>query len=337
MASLLKIYWLVLMVMIINVQLFAQQKWKNVDSEFSLSTQNFHLFKSTDSLDEKPFVAFYITANLKDKNLIFTTDTTYNRRFTPEQFYQKNNQPLLVVNATFFNFQKNQNLNVVIQNKKILSYNLHTIAGKAKDTFTYLHPFTSAIGIDKRRNADVAWVLTDSAQQNVFATQTTLGVPKKDSINNPSFNYLNANPRYRMWRCAYSRKPKKTLFKKWNMQTAVGGGPVLIQDGQIKIYNNEELKFVGNEINDKHPRTCMGYTNDGQLIILVVQGRTPNISDGVTLKQAAKLLQDIGCVEALNLDGGGSTCMLINGKAVFKPSDAAGQRAIPAVFIINKN
>jgi Phosphodiester glycosidase len=337
MASLLKIYWLVLLVMIINVQLFAQQKWKNVDNEFSLSTKNFHLFKCTDSLDEKPFEAFYIAANLKDKNLIFTTDTTYNRRFTPEQFYQKNNQPLLVVNATFFNFQKNKNLNVVVKDGNTLAHQIHTIAGKGKDTLTYRHVVGAAIGISKNLQPDVAWVLSDTSTNTIYATQNISRYIVKDSIANPQIRDLKKSLAIPALRCFYGRKPTKVKFKPWQMQTAVGGGPALLQDGKIFITNDEEAKFSGNEINDKHPRTCMGYTKDGQLIILVVQGRSPNIADGVTLKQAAKLLQDIGCVEALNLDGGGSTCMLINGKAVFKPSDAAGQRAIPAVFIINKN
>ena len=123
-------------------------------------------------------------------------------------------------------------------------------------------------------------------------------------------------------------------LKKWKMKTAVGGGPVLVQDGTIKITNNEELKFAGKAIEDKHPRTCMGYTNDGRLIIMVIQGRFPGIAEGATLIQEAKLLIDLGCVEALNLDGGGSSCMLINGKETIKPSDAAGERAVPAVFII---
>jgi exopolysaccharide biosynthesis protein len=118
------------------------------------------------------------------------------------------------------------------------------------------------------------------------------------------------------------------------MKTAIGGGPVLIQNREIKITNNEEMKFAGKAINDEHPRTCMGYTKDGWLIIMVIQGRFPAIAAGTTLTQTAQLLKDLGCVEALNLDGGGSSCMLINGKETIKPSDAAGQRAVPAVFII---
>ena len=116
------------------------------------------------------------------------------------------------------------------------------------------------------------------------------------------------------------------------MKTAIGGGPVLIQNGEIQITNNEELKFAGKAINDKHPRTAMGYTADGKLIILVVEGRNPKAS-GATLIQQAEILKDLGCVEALNLDGGGSSCLLINGKETIAPSDKK-QRAVPAVFMI---
>ncbi|HMX38078.1 MAG TPA: phosphodiester glycosidase family protein, partial [Ferruginibacter sp.] len=117
----------------------------------------------------------------------------------------------------------------------------------------------------------------------------------------------------------------------------IGGGPVLVQDGRVKITNNEELKFAGKAIGDKHPRTCIGYTNDGYLIIMAIQGRFPGIAEGATLEQEARLLVGLGCVEALNLDGGGSSCLLINGKETIQPSDKGGQRPVPAVFMISVN
>ena len=122
------------------------------------------------------------------------------------------------------------------------------------------------------------------------------------------------------------------------MQTAVGGGPVLLQNGAIAISNNEELKFSGKAgLTDKHPRTCMGYTADGKLIIMAIQGRFVGVAEGVNLTQEAQLLQDIGCVEALNLDGGGSSCLLVNGKPTIKVSDKEGQRPVPAVFMIKNS
>ena len=123
-------------------------------------------------------------------------------------------------------------------------------------------------------------------------------------------------------------------FKPWKVRTAVGGGPILVQAGEIAISNNQELKFVGKAINDLHPRTAMGYTADNQLIFMVIEGRFPGKSEGVSLVDEAQLLKDIGCVEALNLDGGGSSCLLINGKETIQPSDKEGQRPVPAVMLI---
>jgi hypothetical protein len=309
--------------------LFSQVHWKRVDTDFKPLPNNFHVYYTNDSLDGKPFIAYYAIAKLKDKKLDFTTDTTDKRRLTPRRFFEKNDQPLLVVNTTFFSFATNQNLNVVLKDGKMVSYNVHTIPGKAKDTLTYRHPFGSAIGISRKRNADIAWLHTDSLFKTPYALQIPIA-PIKDSLEILSSLVRGKN----IDKLPEPFKGYAKNYKKWKMKTAVGGGPVLIQNGEIKITNNEELKFAGKAIDDKHPRTCMGYTKDGRLIIMVIQGRFPGIAEGATLTQEANLLKDLGCLEALNLDGGGSSCMLINGIETIKVSDKEGERAVPAVFII---
>lgn len=307
--------------------LFSQLKWQNVDSLFQPLPSSVHVYKSIDLLDGKPNIAFYLEADLKDRKLEFTTDTTYQRRLTPAQFYSKNDKPLLVVNSTFFSFATNQNLNVVIKNKKLVGYNIHTINGRGKDTFTYHHPFGSAIGISKKREADVAWLYTDSTLKNPYALQTVQPSIKDSSVK-LSFDSAILQT------SILSHGPSVRILNKWKMKTAVGGGPVLLQNGEIKITNEEELKFTGIAISDKHPRTAMGYTKDNKLIVLVVQGRFPEIAEGATLQQEAEIFKDLNCKEALNLDGGGSSCMLINGKETIKTSDTTGQRPVPAVFMI---
>lgn len=313
----------------------AQQKWQNVDNDFGKLPANFHVFSSTDSLDGKPFRAFYAIADIRDKKLHFTTDTTHQRRLTPSQFYEKNNQPLLVVNTTFFSFATNQNLNLVIKDGKMVGYNVHSLAGKGRDTLTYRHTFNGAIGISKKRNADIAWIYSDSSEKYPLASQKPVNF-SKDSINTLSSEYVKSmRYSYKLHEPLTKNNIKKWphYFNKWKMQTAVAGGPVLIQNAEISISNNEEQKFNGKAINDKHPRTLMGYTADNKLIIMVAEGRNPGVADGITLTQAAQLLKDLGCMEALNLDGGGSSCMLINGKETIRFSDKT-QRPVPAVFII---
>lgn len=294
----------------------AQVTWMNVDSAYAPLPSTLQVFKTTDTLEGQPFIAFYVKARLKDKSLDYTVDTTLGRRLTPLQFYEKNDQPLVVVNGSFFNFDRNQNLNVVIRDGRMLAYNIHTIPLKGKDSLQYRHPLASAIGIDKKRRADVAWLFTDSSVKKPFVFQEPVK-PFTDSS-------LTITAR------AFSAK------KKWKMRTAIGGGPVLVQNGQVHITNEEELKFTGKALRDKHPRTCFGYTRDGYLIIMVIQGRFPGIAEGATLEQEAKLLIDLGCVEALNADGGGSSCMLVNGKETISPSDKTGERPVPAVLLIHK-
>jgi hypothetical protein len=306
----------------------AQLRWVNVDSLFQPLPKGFHVYKTTDSLDGKPFIAYYAEAAIENKKLKFTTDTTYKRRLTPLQFFEKNNKPLLVVNGTFFSFTTNQNLNLVIKDGKILSYSIPVIAGKGEDTLKYYHITRSAIGINKKRKADIAWVYTDSAGKYAAAFE-------KNPINIIArFNYSSVYVYAPSLHHAPTLKKRQGIIEHWKMQTAIGGGPVLVQDGKIRITNNEEMMFTGKAIDDKHPRTAMGYTDDNRLIILVIQGRFPGIAEGASLKQEAQILKDLGCWEALNLDGGGSSCMLINGKETIKPSDKEGQRAVPAVFTI---
>ncbi len=305
----------------------AQLTWDNVDTLFSPLPASVHVYRSLDKLAGKASIAYYLVADLKDKHLVFDTDTTMGRRSTPSQFYLKNDQPLVVVNCSFFSFQTNRNLNLVIRNSRLISYNTHTIPGRGKDTLTYWHPAVSSIGINKRRKADVAWTFTDSSGNLVYAFQHSV-YPRQDSSAYFSFKTLMRQKSH--------KNPDSSPGSpaKWKMKTAVGGGPVLIQEGKVMITNNEERKFAGDAIFDKHPRTAMGYTRDQRLIILVIQGRFPGIAEGATLVQEAQILLDLGCIEALNLDGGGSTCMLINGKETIRPSDANGQRALPAVFMI---
>lgn len=312
--------WIILVLLFINTVGHAQLQWINVDSLYQPLPSSIHVYKTTTLLDGKPNIAYYVTADLNSKQLEFTTAVGNGKRYTPTQYFEQDGQrPLLVMNTTFFEFVRNSNLNVVIKNGQLLAYQQHTMAGRGKDTLTYRHPFGSAIGISKKQKADIAWLYTDTAARYAYASQQPIPF-FKDSVADHSSSFML----------------KKGAFKKWKMQTAVGGGPVLIQNAEIKITNNEEIKFAGKAIDDKHPRSAMGYTADGQLIFLVVEGRSPGKAEGASLKQLANMLKDIGCTEALNLDGGGSTCLLINGKQTIQPSDKEGQRAVPAVFIVRK-
>ena len=293
--------------------------WKNVSTEFDLNTNAIQVFASTsNTLHDSAFKAYYVLINTNDPNLQMGVDTTLYRRLTPSAFYERLIQPTIVMNASFFEFKNNTNLNVLVHKGHLLALNKHDIEGKGKDSMTYTHVLSSAIGMQKNGKMDIAYTYTDSNSKQVLYQQNPMP-PIKD------------------------KNPKITLnegdlanLKKWKLDWAVGGGPVLVKDGAIFISNNEEKKFSGKAIADHHPRTAMGYTKDGQLILLAVQGRMKNIAVGTTLTETAQIFIDLEAEEAINLDGGGSSCLLVNGKETIKPSDLTGQRPVPAVFFVKK-
>jgi hypothetical protein len=295
----------------------AQMHWRMVDSAYGPLPSSVHVYRSPDSLGGLPFVAYYVSARLKDRHLQFTAQTGQGNRFTPSQYYQLEQLPLLVVNCTFFSQETGEDFSLVVRDGRLIAYNVVSLKGTGNDSLLFYYPTRGAIGIDRNRQADVAWTFTDTSRRWPYAFEEMPVVAKgRDTV--PSIYDL-----------------KDIDWKWWKMRTAVGGGPVLIHDGRIRITNKEEQLFPDPK-NDYHPRTAMGYTRDGQLIILAIQGRTPGIAAGATLEQEARILLSLGCYEALNLDGGGSSCLLVNGKETIRPSDKEGERPVPAVFLIKR-
>ena len=295
----------------------AQLRWRRVDADFGPLPSSVHIYRSPDSLNGFPFVAYYVAARLKDKKLVFTTQTVKGDRFTPLQYYQLEQQPLLVVNCTFFSLTTGADWSLVVRNGRLVERSLMSLRGTGPDSALYYYPTRGAIGIDRRRRADVAWTFTDTSRRWPYAFEEMPVVAKgKDSL--PSIFDL-----------------ADISWKWWKMRTAVGGGPVLIHDGKIRISNREEQLFPDAD-GDHQPRTAMGYTRDGQLIVLAIQGRTPGKAAGATLQEEARILLGLGCYEALNLDGGGSSCLLVNGKETIRPSDGGGERPVSTVFLIKR-
>jgi len=114
--------------------------------------------------------------------------------------------------------------------------------------------------------------------------------------------------------------------------TVVGGFPLLVRDSVIvpTVDSAGAASFRG-----VNPRTAAGYAQNGRrLLLVVIDGRQAGYSVGTTTRETAALLRDLGAREAVNLDGGGSTAMVVRDavsgaiRVVNKPSDAAGERPV---------
>lgn len=117
-----------------------------------------------------------------------------------------------------------------------------------------------------------------------------------------------------------------------NVKHIISGGPYLVKNSEVFVdMTAQRLGSVGG----KNPRTAIGYTKDNRMIMVAVDGREGS-SVGMTLVQLGGFMKSLGCVNAMNLDGGGSTVMYVNGQVVNKPQVRGGITISNALVLSKK-
>jgi hypothetical protein len=123
--------------------------------------------------------------------------------------------------------------------------------------------------------------------------------------------------------------------------SVVNGGPRLLRNGALDLTAYAE-GFVWPENPEfyyrfgvrRNPRTLAGITAEGNLLLVAVDGRRPGYSVGASFEESARIMQALGAVEAVNLDGGGSTTLTIGEELINQPSDATGERPIGDAIVL---
>ena len=115
---------------------------------------------------------------------------------------------------------------------------------------------------------------------------------------------------------------------------AIGAGPQLIKDGKISITTKQE-KVLPDIAIGRAPRTAIAETNDQHILLVVVDGRQPH-SIGMTLTELAEFLLRYSAQKAMNLDGGGSSAILVHGRVLSKPSDGKERAIASAIAVVRK-
>ncbi|MDY4485984.1 MAG: phosphodiester glycosidase family protein [Anaerovibrio sp.] len=115
--------------------------------------------------------------------------------------------------------------------------------------------------------------------------------------------------------------------------TIVGAGPELLRNGQLHVTAVQE-QFPSDIAKGRAPRTALGIKADGKIILMVIDGRQSH-SIGTTLTETAQLLQKFGAVNGFNLDGGGSSEMVLQGQILNSPSDV-GERPVGSGLILTR-
>jgi len=113
----------------------------------------------------------------------------------------------------------------------------------------------------------------------------------------------------------------------------VGGAGLLLRNGQVLTdWTDEQLRAGFNT--ERHPRTMIGTSRGGIIWLITVDGRNPDVSVGMSFTELQKLAAGLNLDNALNLDGGGSTTMVVGGMVVNHPSDKTGPRKVSDALLV---
>jgi hypothetical protein len=117
----------------------------------------------------------------------------------------------------------------------------------------------------------------------------------------------------------------------------VGGWPRLVVDGRSIADSVDRLEGTFPRFSvTRHPRTAVGFSRDSTTLYLItVDGRSES-SSGMSLTELASLMQSLGVAQGLNLDGGGSTTLVLRGRVVNHPSDSTGERTVGNALLITR-
>ena len=107
----------------------------------------------------------------------------------------------------------------------------------------------------------------------------------------------------------------------------------MIHNGAVNLTWERE-KAVKSFAEMRHPRTAVAKLKDGKFLMITVDGRQPGVSVGMSLQELAEYLLSLDAIDAMNLDGGGSTTMFLDGKVVNSPSDKEGERKVSDAIVV---
>jgi len=280
--------------------------WTNITASYSLP-DGVELYKGERA---SPLCKmYYFKVDMNNKNIAikpYLSTSSTGRELLPAFLTRING--IAGINGGFFDMTTGASYAACVQPDVVQAKNIQSVT---RDSKAYILT-RSFFGITETREMSVDWIyhfgtkVTDIYRYDK-PTQNANGAP----ATAPS--QASGSPYY-------------------DLLVGIGGGPTLVKDGKINVTYNEEVFWgSGVGLDNGDPRTAVGFTKDNHCIMFVADGRQSTLSNGVGLTEMAQILIDLGCVEAMNLDGGGSTQMAVGAKLVNSPSESRPVATILAI------
>ena len=272
----------------------------------------------------------------------------------------KNTNSIAAINGTYFKPQTGVPLGTLMIDRKIYTGPVYdrVAMGIFDDGFK-----TARLQMNGEIRANGKTLKVDNINQpRMLSTHTIIYTPEwgKNSPATPKYGYQLAIKDNKIISASYNplaipdggyvisaplsvlkpflnaKKIKITLntSPEWkNVRHIISGGPYLVKNSEVFVdMTAQKLGAIGG----KNPRTAIGYTADDIFIMVAVDGREGS-SVGMTLMQLANFMKSLGCTDAINLDGGGSTVMYVGGQVVNKPAFKGGIAISNALVLSSKS
>ncbi|MEY3435949.1 MAG: phosphodiester glycosidase family protein [Sphingobacteriales bacterium] len=220
------------------------------------------------------------------------------------------------INGGFFG--SNQSYSLVQYNGAVQSVNIRSVSRNFNGVSTSYYPTRAAFGVNASGSPSTAWIYhVGTANDNIYAYPAA------------SPNAEGKSPQ------AVPSESFPTGGTKWVTTSAIGGSPMLLRSGNVTITDTEELISINNTTS--RPRTAIGYNSSGVVMLLAVEGdNTSGGYAGLNLTDLATMLKQLTCVEAINLDGGGSSNMVVANQLLLRPGDNGVERPVVSALLIKQ-
>ena len=306
------------------------QGWVNVRSDFGVKTSYLDIYKLTKTDKGDSVIAFIAVADMSQAKFSVSSDIHWDdeaqgngndKVYTPSEFYAKDGQPLVVINGGLF-FYDNSSKKTGFYYSQSSCYSGGNMLSPnqnywSEDWTNFWYPTIGFFFQDKNKDFHATWTYyandgKDYSYADCKAIDRSTPETSAPDATHPS---------------------KGTVLNDGTSVNGIGGVSVLIHEGRVRDTWKDELLDVG--ASSKQPRTAIGYIGaNKKLVFFVCEGRqmTKGVK-GLTTAEVASLLKAVGCTEALNLDGGGSSCMIVKGQQTIKPSDGHERKVLDACYI----
>ncbi len=269
------------------------------------------VYKTTSQLNDRNFNAWYAIADpsVVDFRVLYP-ETVGSKKTIASQAEAAEGTQVLINGAIYGNY----NIGVIITEGKMTQQWHGDIEGCYWATDNQLYQLTRPIiGVDKEGKANACWV--GVPQQGTFYYYDR---PQPNVVGQAKYGKVTAT------------SPAPAID--WKPYYAISCGPMVLYDGKVCADNtmvDDKHYYTNFECWDEsgvysaHPdRSAVGVTADGKIVLFICDGRI-DASQGAYIKELGPVMKSIGCVHAMNLDGGGSTGMWVNGAGMINYKDGS--------------